>query len=298
MLHVRLYVGYLGFCVSQRIARRRPPRDTGTGVARTPAKSSRRAAHRRDCDSGNHRIFPVYFTVLGEIQHFSLSLPMAPAHVQIDDRNPLSEYTRAIGLLLEIQNSRGVDLSVLVDVLRAFSALPENKVLRPRAFEYPDRAAMEVAIAVAIDLMDVKTGTWEVCMSPDRLNFCAHFHYVVSERVAKALPVIITLYELHGMRVEAIAAYNARLPTIPGALWPPVSIEPNVPEAELYRADDRVRVLHPIDAVVGHFYEAFNHGELIDSALMVVVDFVYQMVSHHGPDQEFVPLITLLSWIR
>ena len=69
-------------------------------------------------------------------------------------------------------------------------------------------------------------------------------------------------------------------------MFPPADIESNVPPAELYLAQDRVRVLEPLDNIVDHFYVALRGGCLIAPTLGYAMDFSYQVVSHYGPDQE------------
>ncbi|VDB90243.1 unnamed protein product [Peniophora sp. CBMAI 1063] len=191
---------------------------------------------------------------------------MAPNHVQITDRDSPAEYRRAIDALRAVQRTHNVDLTALIEILHLFVRVSGNQVLRPRAPDYPNKVLLEDQITLAIELLDAKTLQWQV--------------------VAGVLPVIITLYELYSMRVDAISVYNAQFPTTPGVIYPPASINSNVPASELYAAEDRVRILRPIDAIVDGFYDALRGGVLDDAVRVYIVDFAYRIVSHYGPAQE------------
>ncbi|VDB96117.1 unnamed protein product [Peniophora sp. CBMAI 1063] len=191
---------------------------------------------------------------------------MAPVHIQISDRNPLSDYTRAVSLLLQLQGKGEANLNSIISVLQKFSPLPDGQVLRPRAPDFPQRDVLERDVRTAIELMDAKTTDWKTA--------------------ARTFPVIITLYELYSTRVDAISAYNMRAPPIPGAHYPPAPIAGNVPDEDVYRASDRLRLLRPIDDIIGFYYGALRNGTLQDPLLTYVVNFVYQIVSHYGPERE------------
>lgn len=103
--------------------------------------------------------------------------------------------------------------------------------------------------------------------------------------LAKVLPVVVTVYELHALRIDAIAAQNSTT-IIPGRLNPPANID-FIPPYELCPANERAQLLRNVDDLIQYYCSALESGALVSTSpsLGHIVDFAYQIVSHHGPEQ-------------
>ncbi|KZV68691.1 hypothetical protein PENSPDRAFT_666257 [Peniophora sp. CONT] len=212
---------------------------------------------------------------MGLCLRFSLLLSPTMAHVQLSDRNPVLNYIRAVTVVLETQNERQVDLRVLAQLLQLFQDLPEGQVLFPRAVDYPSLEGLQQQITLAVDSMGTRTLAWQ--------------------SLGRLLPVVVTLYDLYAMRIDAIATQNST-ESVLGVHHPPADVALFVPRSELLEARTRVELLRPLDDIIDHQYAALKRGALDGRALAHVTNFAYQIVSHHGPEQSHVVIFFLFPF--
>lgn len=106
-----------------------------------------------------------------------------------------------------------------------------------------------------------------------------------TQTLRDVLPSIVTIYELHALRIDAISAKNSSALLIPGIVNAPADIVRFVPPNELCSSHERLYLLRDIDNIIQYFYEALENGALKNTSptLGYIVNFAYQVVSHHGP---------------
>lgn len=210
-------------------------------------------------------------------------MPFAP--VQISDRNPIADYTRAAALLAAHTNH-----VVLVKLCNQFTELPGGQVLLPPACDYPPKDLLEEQIHSAIASMGGMTLDCEACPSPPISRRSQHVNGSPWQVLSRVLPAVITVYDLHAMRIDAISAQNSAMNVIPGRINPPADIVSFVPPDDLCNANQRIYLMRSVDDMIEYFYEALRSGALTNTSpsLGHIVNFAYRMVSHLGPEQVYV----------